>query len=86
MPLTVKEYVGHALKTENIDFAGIRDRLSTAGAGHMVRVLLRSQIQVGMLMEVVKKHIFYGKPLGRFNMSMWPLPFLSMPHSETPAS
>ena len=74
MPLTVKEYTKHALKTENIDFAGIRDRLSTAGAGHMVRVLLRSQIQVGMLMEVVKKHIFYGKPLGRFNMSMWPLP------------
>lgn len=72
-PLTVAEYVGHALKTENIDFEGIRSRLENAGIWHFLRLALRAQIQVGGVMEAIKKHIFYGKPLGNVTAATWPL-------------
>lgn len=73
-PLTVQEYIGHALKTENIDFAGIRTRLESPQIWHLLRCALRSQVQLGMLMEGIKKHIFYGKPLPEgLVLDQWPL-------------
>jgi len=72
--LQISTYVANALKTENIDFKGIRERLENPKARTLLLCLMRAQVQVGMLTEIVKKHIFYGKPLpDTMGPHQWPL-------------
>lgn len=62
-----KEYVKGVLHNESRDFDSIRPRLTD----ELVRLLhaaMGTVTEAGELMDAVKKHVFYGKPLDKTNL------------------
>ena len=68
MPKIV-EYVQKALSTESNDFDAIASRLRDNRTVRLLHGALGAVTESGELADVLKKHIFYGKPLDTINIS-----------------
>ncbi len=63
-----KQYIEQAKKTESKDFPQIADRLTE---NSMIRLLHGSMgvaTESSELLDAIKKHVFYGKPLDKVNL------------------
>jgi NTP pyrophosphatase (non-canonical NTP hydrolase) len=54
------DYIKEAIKTESVDFASIRERFS-ADKQELLKTMLESIIYQINQLDLVKKHLFYGK-------------------------
>lgn len=61
-------YVGLVLRTESNDYEAIRQRLQDCSTLRLLHGLMGLQTEVGEMMDVLKKHIFYGKPMDWDNL------------------
>ena len=55
--------------TESKDFEKISQRISTVENIRLLHALLGLSSEVGEFADQLKKHIFYGKPLDKINLS-----------------
>lgn len=62
------EFIQLALKTENMDFNGIRERLSNPTTIRLLHAVMGLVTEGGELMDALKAHIIYGKPLDYVNL------------------
>lgn len=63
-----QEYKKLATKTEANDFKNIKARLSDEGMIRLLHGAMGLSTEAGELMDALKKHIFYNKPLDRSNL------------------
>ena len=63
-----KEFTKNVLNTENIDFRGMKDRLSLASTLRLLHGSVGVSTEGGELLDAMKKYIFYGKPIDRANV------------------
>lgn len=63
------EYVANALKTEATDNIPIFIRLMEKSNIRLLHGAMGLETEVGEIMDALKKHIFYGKPLDRVNLA-----------------
>jgi NTP pyrophosphatase (non-canonical NTP hydrolase) len=61
-------YIKGVLSTENKDFAGIASRLSSESSIRLLHGAVGIASESGELMDAIKKHIFYGRPLDKENV------------------
>lgn len=66
--MTNKEYVEGVLRTESIDFIAIRERLSNDKVLRLLHAVMGIATESGELLDALKKHLFYGKPLDIVNI------------------
>ena len=65
--ITSENYVENVLRTESVDIEAIRERLTD----DVLRLFHATQgmcTETGEFMDVLKKHMFYGKPLDKVNL------------------
>ncbi len=62
------EFIQLALKTENVDFKGIQQRLSNPVTIRLLHAVMGLTSEAGELMDALKAHIIYGKPLDFVNL------------------
>lgn len=60
---SAREYQSKVLRTENTDFKVIRDRALAPAVARELKFHLQQAIEVASRIDMLKKHIFYGKPL-----------------------
>ena len=63
------EYQKLAEVTESKDFVAIAERIGTVENIRLLHALLGLSSEVGEFADALKKHIFYGKPLDKINLS-----------------
>jgi len=63
-----KTYVEAALKTENIDYPAIADRLQDVTTIRILHAVMGMVTEAGELMDAVKNCIIYGKPIDTINI------------------
>lgn len=63
-----KTYIENALKTESLDFHGIGARLQNVKAVRALHATMGISTEAGELLDVLKKHIFYGKDVDWVNL------------------
>lgn len=63
-----KIYIQNALKTESLDFDAIRSRLSDEKTIRALHATMGAVTEAGELLDVFKKHLFYGKPVDWVNI------------------
>jgi NTP pyrophosphatase (non-canonical NTP hydrolase) len=56
-------YQASCLKTESLDIPAIRERLQDETVIRLLHSAMGNATEGGELMDILKKHIFYGKPL-----------------------
>lgn len=62
------EYQQQALNTENQDWEGISQRLANPNIIRLLHGAIGVATEAGELLDALKKHIYYGRPLDRINM------------------
>lgn len=67
--MTPDEYVKLATVTESKDFAAIIGRLSHEESVRLLHATIGLCTETGELQDVLKKSLFYGKPLDRTNLA-----------------
>lgn len=67
--MEVNEYQQLAEVTESKDFGKIRERIGTVENIRLLHAALGLASEVGEFCDQLKKHIFYGKPLDKINLS-----------------
>ena len=65
--ITSDTYVEKAVSTESADFNKITDRLSKTDTIRLLHAALGLCTEVGEFQDMLKKHIFYGKPIDIVN-------------------
>jgi NTP pyrophosphatase (non-canonical NTP hydrolase) len=55
--------------TESKDFEKIAERISTVSSIRLLHAMLGFASETGEFADQLKKHIFYGKPLDKINLS-----------------
>ena len=68
MNLETKEYVQNALKTESNDFEAIGKRLQDETTVRLLHGGIGLATESAEFLDMLKKHIFYGKPLDLVNL------------------
>ena len=63
-----KEYIELAKVTESAPNGPIHDRLAQEGLVRLLHATMGVSTEAGELLDAVKKHVFYGKPLDRVNL------------------
>ena len=63
-----QEYKKLATKTEANDFNSIKERLNDDGMIRILHGAMGLNTEAGELMDALKKHIFYNKPLDKSNL------------------
>ena len=63
-----KEYIKNVLKTESSDFPEIGKRLNTVKSIRLLHGSIGVATESGELLDAIKKHLFYGKPLDEVNL------------------
>lgn len=63
------EYQEKALRTESNDFEAIRQRLHDEKTIRLLHVGIGMATEAAEILDALKKHIFYGKPLDEVNIS-----------------
>ncbi len=66
--MTPAEYVKNVLKTESVDMLKIRDRLSGEYKIRLLHGAMGMVTEAGEIMDMVKKHVFYGADLDLTNL------------------
>lgn len=66
--MTNEEYIKEVLKTESCDLNKVRARLSKDGTLRLLHAVLGMCTESGEAVDMLKKHLFYGKPLDEVNM------------------
>ena len=64
-----KEYQEKALRTESNDFKAIQERLHDEKTIRLLHVGIGMATEAAEILDALKKHIFYGKPLDEVNIS-----------------
>lgn len=67
MNLETRDYVQNALKTESNDFEAILKRLESHETIRLLHAAIGMATESAELLDMLKKHIFYGKPLDKVN-------------------
>lgn len=65
----LNEYQKLAEITESKDFSSISERINTVENIRLIHALLGLSSEVGEFADQLKKHIFYGRPLDKINLS-----------------
>lgn len=68
MNLNTQDYVVNALKTESVDFEKIGERLQDQTTIRILHAAMGVSTESNELLDTLKKHIFYGKPLDIVNL------------------
>jgi NTP pyrophosphatase (non-canonical NTP hydrolase) len=63
-----KDYIELAKKTESNDHQPIVARLSQGRTVRLLHAAMGASTEAGELLDAVKKHVFYGKPLDETNL------------------
>ncbi len=63
-----KDYIAKAMKTESQDFAAVAARASSTKMIRTLHAAMGVSTEAGELLDAVKKHLFYGKPLDEVNL------------------
>ena len=63
-----KEYISKAKQTESMDFQVIADRLSKKQNTRLLHAAMGISTEAGELLDAMKKHLYYGKPLDKTNL------------------
>ena len=63
-----RSYIEQAKLTESTDFAPIMERLSQPELVRVLHAAMGVSTEAGELLDAVKKHVYYGKPLDRTNL------------------
>lgn len=66
--MTPEEYIKNVCKTESIDFEAIANRLQDHRLIRLLHGGMGLATEGGELIDQLKKHIFYGKPLDIVNI------------------
>lgn len=64
----LRDYVKAALRTENTDFPAIILRLSAPRTLRIIHAAFGYADEVGEVFGMLKKHVFYGKPIDDVNL------------------
>jgi NTP pyrophosphatase (non-canonical NTP hydrolase) len=64
----MKKYVENAINTESNDFASIQKRLMREEVTRILHAAMGLSTEAGELLDAMKKHVFYGKPLDIVNL------------------
>ena len=67
MNITSDNYVENAIKTESVDFDKIKDRLSNKDTIRLLHAAMGASTETGEFVDMLKKHIFYGKDIDFVN-------------------
>ena len=59
----MKDYVEKALRTESYDFEVMKERLQNEVTIRLLHSAMGISTEAGELLDMLKKHIFYGKPI-----------------------
>lgn len=62
-------YQEQALRTESVDFEAIEKRLQDKQVIRMLHAAIGLATEAGEALDMLKKHIFYGKPLDNVNFA-----------------
>lgn len=62
------QYMQQALRTESKDYTPASERLAGQGIPRILHASLGLSTEAAEVMDAVKKHLFYGKPLDRVNL------------------
>jgi len=65
--MTSKNYVENVLRTESTDFEMIRHRIIQKGTLRLLHAAMGLGTEAAEFLDMLKKHIFYGKPLDLVN-------------------
>ena len=68
IPLDTDEYVEKAKRSESVNYDEIRQRLASTEMIRVLHAALGVATEAGELLDAVKKHVYYGKPLDRVNL------------------
>ncbi len=63
-----KDYIKNVLKTESVDFEAIKERFSDPKVIRGLHAAIGIVTEAGELIDVFKKHLFYGKPIDWVNL------------------
>lgn len=66
--MTPETYVQEVLKTESSDLSFVRRRLYDDKVLRLLHAAQGMVTEAGEMMDALKKHIFYGKPLDEVNL------------------
>jgi NTP pyrophosphatase (non-canonical NTP hydrolase) len=66
--MDAKEYKQKALRTESNDFSSIKSRMAGSDSIRLLHAAMGMQTEVAEFTDMLKKHIFYGKPLDVVNL------------------
>jgi len=75
--ITSDNYVSEVLRTEPVDMEAVQKRLCEPETVRLLHAVLGITTEAGEIVDVLKKHIFYGKPIDEVNLreelgdSMW---------------
>lgn len=78
-----EQYIQGVLRHESVDFDAIRERFSDPRKIRLLHAALGLATEAGEILDTVKKHLFYGKPLDFTNLEeeggdvMWYLGILA---------
>ena len=63
-----KEYIEQAKRTESVNFSDIAKRLNTPKMMRLLHGAMGVSTEAGELLDAIKKHVYYGKPLDEVNI------------------
>ena len=63
-----KTYIEQAKKTESSDLEAVKSRLSSPEMIRVLHAALGLSTESGEILDAVKKHCYYGKPLDKVNL------------------
>lgn len=66
--ITPSEFVSNSLKTEARDMTPVLDRLQEVGTVRLLHAMIGLCTESAEFQDMLKKHIFYGKPVDRPNL------------------
>jgi len=66
--MTNEEYIKLVLETESIDISAIQERLGDPQVVRLVHAAMGMVTEAGELLDMLKKHLFYGRELDLVNV------------------
>lgn len=66
--MKASDYMKNALLTESNDFDKISERLSSPDMLRLLHAAIGLQTETAEFSDMIKKHVFYGKPLDSVNL------------------
>lgn len=65
--MSPEDYVKNAIKTESNDFDSIKKRMESEKTVRLLHAFIGMSTESAEALDMIKKHIFYGKPLDEVN-------------------